>query len=134
MYKRDDRITALLQQELAELLRSVKDPGISGFVTLTGVALSADRKRASAYISVFGDEREKESTLKALQRAAEFLRYQLKGRLQMRVIPFLDFKADETAERAQRIEEILGHLETEKDSPGGEPPPKPQRPKRPKIK
>ena len=129
MFQRDERIVALLQEELSTLIRSVKDPGVAGLVTLTGVELSGDRKTASVYFSVFGNQQQRDSTAKALARAAEYIRYQLKGRLSLKIIPRLEFLYDNTPERAQRIEEIFGKISAE-----NKPPPKPSPPLKPARK
>src|SRR5690349_18981037 len=52
---RTDRVGALLQSALSELLlRDVKDPRI-GMATVTGVKLSPDLKHATVYVSTLGD-------------------------------------------------------------------------------
>lgn len=114
MFQRDERIVALLHEELSALVRSIKDPGISGLATLTSVELSRDRKTARIYFSVLGGAEDCESTTRALERAADYLRFRLKGALRLKVIPRLEFRYDDTPERAQRIEGILGRIEDER--------------------
>lgn len=117
MLQRDERIIALLQQELSALMRTIKDPGVDGLVTITDVSLSRDRKTARVFYSVLGNETQRRSTAKALDRAAQYLRYQLKSRLTLRIIPHIEFEYDKTPERAQRIEAILGQLSAEAPPP-----------------
>mgnify|MGYP001566335774 CR=1 FL=1 len=92
MYTRNDRLNALFLVEISIALKSVKDPGLSGFLTVTGVELSQDRKVATVYYSVFGETEQKQSTTLALKRAAKFVRHVMTKRLSLRVIPEIVFK------------------------------------------
>lgn len=117
MFERNERLNELLLRELSELLRSVKDPGLSGLVTLTGLELAKDRRSARVFYSVLGGEHERESTSRALSRAADFLRMRLKERVSLRSLPQLSFAYDPTPERADRIERLLSRIEGERGDP-----------------
>lgn len=114
-YDRSERVAELLQQQISILLREVKDPGVAGLVTVTGLKLAKDRKNAVIFYSVLGSDEQKASTAKALARVAPFIRHQLRDAVQLRIIPQLEFRFDDTPERAQRIEEILSGLEKERE-------------------
>lgn len=114
-YDRGERVAELLQQQISILLREVKDPGVAGLVTVTGIKLTKDRKSAVVFYSVLGSAEQKESTAKALARVAPFIRHQLREKVQLRQIPQVEFRFDPTPERAQRIEEILSGIEKEKE-------------------
>lgn len=122
-FKRSDRLVELLKVEIAGLLRKVKDPRLSGFLTLTDVALSGDMKSAVVYFSIFGTEEERASSAAALESAQAFLRWRLRERLQIRVIPTLRFEYDVTPERAGRVLEILNKIEEERRPPQADPQP-----------
>ena len=113
MYTRNDRLNALFLVEISIALKSVKDPGLSGFLTVTGVELSQDRKVATVYYSVFGETEQKQSTTLALKRAAKFVRHVMTKRLSLRVIPEIVFKFDDTPQRADRVDKILNRLSDE---------------------
>ena len=113
MYDRGERISELLLHEVSALLRQAKDPGLSGMVTVTGLKLSKDRKSAVAYYSVLGSAEQRESTAKALERIAPFLRSRLRDKLSLKTIPKIAFEFDSTPERAQRIENILAVIKKE---------------------
>lgn len=91
------------------LEREVRDPGL-GFVTVTEVRMSTDLKRAQVYISVMGDEEERQGTMAALGRAAGFIRRELASRLKLRHMPQIEFVPDLTLERAARLEAILDQI------------------------
>ncbi len=112
---RPDRVGEEIRQELASLLaREVHDPGI-GFVTITRVKVSPDLQLARAYYSLLGDDKAKQATRKALERATPFLRRQIGARVRLRRVPELRFEFDDSIERQDRIEQILLELKEERD-------------------
>jgi ribosome-binding factor A len=108
---RSERIADLIRQELARLLREeVRDPRI-GFVTITEVDLSPDLKHARVYLTTMGDDRE--ATLKALGRAAPFLRRSLAAGCNLRFTPQLRFLFDESVDTGFRVERLLQDTKAE---------------------
>ena len=112
--ERQRRLGELLRAEISEiLLREVRDPGIHGLVTITGVRVSADLGHALVFVSIYGEEGQIPQTLDALDRAGPFMRALLRERLDLRRIPELNFRLDDTPARAQRIEMALKKLREE---------------------
>jgi ribosome-binding factor A len=111
---RPDRVGDQIRQELSELLSrgEVHDPGI-GFITLTRVQVTPDLQLARVYYTTMGDQSARKDTAKALQRATPFLRRQVGGRLQLRRVPELEFRFDESVAHQDRIEQILRDLHAE---------------------
>ncbi|MBI5246571.1 MAG: 30S ribosome-binding factor RbfA [Elusimicrobia bacterium] len=114
MYNRNDRLKELYKELVSTLLREIKDPGLTGFITVTGTELAADRKTVKVYYSVLGTESERERTAQALERAAPYLRELIKKKVAVKTIPNLIFTYDETPKKASRIDELLNKLEREK--------------------
>jgi ribosome-binding factor A len=108
---RPDRVGDQIRQELSELLGrgAVHDPGI-GFITLTRVKVSPDLQQARVYYTTMGDPKARRETEKALLRATPFLRRQVGTRLQLRRVPELEFRFDESVAHQDRIEQILRDL------------------------
>ena len=114
-YKRADRVSDQMRQEIADILmRKIKDPRI-GFVTITEVVVSDDLRNAKVFVSAYGSD--KDATLKGLQSAAAFIRLELGKRMRMRYVPELLFRYDEAAERGAHIMELLHDIE-KKDQGG----------------
>ena len=111
---RPDRVADQIRQELSELLTRgvVHDPGI-GFITLTRVQVTADLQLARVYYTTMGDQSARKDTQKALQRATPFFRRHVGGRLQLRRVPELEFRFDESVAHQDRIEQILRDLHEE---------------------
>ena len=111
MPRRIERLNSLIRRDLSELLRyEVKDPRVTGVVSVTRVDVSSDVQHAKVYVSVFGNLREKESTIDALHSAAGFIRRQLRGRLETRHVPVLRFILDETLTEGNQMLDLLDNL------------------------
>jgi len=107
---RPDRVADQVRSELAILLaREVRDPGI-GFVTMTRVQLTPELQQARVYYTALGDEKERRSTARALERAAPFLRRQIGSRLRLKRVPELRFVYDESIAGQDRIEQLLNEI------------------------
>lgn len=110
---RPERVAGLIQQELAELLRTeVKDPRI-GFVSITRVEVSPDLRSARVMVSVMGDGEVKRQTMKGLNSAKPFLRALLSRRLSLRYTPELLFKLDESIAYSAHIHSVLAQLKAD---------------------
>ncbi|HEV2149314.1 MAG TPA: 30S ribosome-binding factor RbfA [Longimicrobiaceae bacterium] len=122
-YRRTDRINQQLRQEVSLLVRDgVRDPRV-GMVTVTAVETSPELDHAKVYVTVLGDDAEKEAALQGLRSAASFIRSQLSKQLQMRRVPELHFHLDRVLHEASRIESLLREVlpaEDREDEAGDE--------------
>ena len=111
-YKRSQRVSDLIREEIADIIMNkVKDPRL-GFVTVTGAKITEDLKIATVYISILKEE-EKETTLEMLNLAKGFIRAELAKRVRMKFIPSLTFRIDESLEYGVRIEKLLREIKKE---------------------
>lgn len=112
MTARTDRIDQLLREEIGAILaKDVQDPRI-GFVTVTDVETAPDLSTARVFVSVIGQPPERETTMRALQRAMPFVRHELGSRIRLRRIPELQLRADDTVQRGTRVLQLLAELES----------------------
>ena len=117
LYRRD-RINEQLIKELAEILRDIKDPRISGvFLSVTGVDCTADLKYAKVFYSVLGEYDQKALSL-GLKNAAGFIRSQLAQRVNLRITPELKFISDDSLKKGDEINRILKNIDMGEDSDG----------------
>lgn len=102
------RVDEAIREVLSDVLgaQELKDPRI-GFVTVTDVRTSADLRHARVYVTVLGDERQREETLAGLRSAHGALQRRVGGQLRMKRTPTLDFHYDDTTDRAMRMEQLL---------------------------
>lgn len=114
---RPERVAALVQETLAGALATeVKDPRV-GFVTITGVTVTADGAHATVRVSVLGPEDAKARALAGLESARGFLRTHLAQTLPLRTAPDLKFELDRGLEHAQRIDRILADIKRDEADP-----------------
>ena len=107
-YSRSRRISEQIQRELAELVRlELKDPRVTGLLTITDVEVSADQSHAKVFFTLLGDETRVKETTTGLARAAGFLRTQLAQRMKLRTVPTLEFKYDASVERGMKLSRLI---------------------------
>ena len=107
---RRNRINDAVKEEMAQILRDVKDPRIAGaLVSITGAEVSPDLKFAKIYFSVLGDD--KDEVQRALKNASGFFRTELARRINLRVTPQLTFEYDGSMEYGANISSILKTLD-----------------------
>ncbi|MEZ5490378.1 MAG: 30S ribosome-binding factor RbfA [Gammaproteobacteria bacterium] len=131
---RIQRVADLIQRELAVLIQlEINDPRI-GMVSVTGVDVSRDLGHANVYVSVLNspkggegdsagsnaagelDKLEVEENLKALNKAAGYLRSLLAKRLKLRTTPKLKFHYDATISQGNRLSSLIDNaLEADKN-------------------
>ena len=109
--RRADRVAAAIREEVAGFLNEgVKDPRITGFVTVTGVDVTPDLRQARVYVSVMGSETDRASTFEGLASLASHLRPKLARALRLRFAPEIEFRPDASIERAARIDTLLSQI------------------------
>ena len=75
--------------------------------------MSPDLQLARVYYTSLGDAAARKKTAAALDRATPFLRRQIGSRVQLRRVPVLEFRFDESIAHQDRIEQILRDLKDE---------------------
>ena len=100
------RINEEIQRELAALIPTVKDPRVSGMISVTAVETTPDLKFAKIYISAL-DKGGEEQVLKGLKSASGYLRRELYRSLNLRYTPELTFVRDDSINKGAHILEML---------------------------
>jgi len=105
-FSRSERVAGTLRRELAQLIQQeIKDPEV-GFIGLSDVEVTRDLAHAKVYITVFEPEKAA-SSLRALQRAAGFLRRRLGEKMRIRSVPELHFEHDASVETGQHMDSLI---------------------------
>ena len=93
----------------------LRDPELAELnITVTEVRLSPDLKNATAFIVPLGGG-ELERTVKALNRAAAFLRRELAREVVLRHTPRLSFQADHSFDEAARLRALFERPKVRQD-------------------
>ena len=109
--RRRERIGALIEEILSDLIRQMKDPRVSGMVSVTRVQVTSDGSLARVHISVMGSEEDQKSTLRALEHAQGFLRSKLGAEMSIRHVPELQFLLDRSIEEGDRVLQLINALD-----------------------
>jgi ribosome-binding factor A len=101
------RVNEVIRQVLGDVIATdLKDPRI-GFVTVTDVDTSPDLRTARVYVSVLGDESERDRALAGLRSSHGFLQGKIATELRMKRTPTLTFHYDDSVDRGVRIARLL---------------------------
>src|SRR5215212_4983822 len=103
--RRTSRVGENVRDALAQVLRTDVSLDI-GWVSISEVEVSPDLHYARVYMTGLKEEETKKA-VEELRRVAGQIRHHLGKRIHLRYTPELDFRYDETAMRALRVETLL---------------------------
>ena len=109
---KNTRINGEVQRELSRIIsREIKDPRIAPMTSVVDAVVTSDLKQCKAYISVLGNDEDKEKTKKGLTSAASHIRSLLAKSLNLRNTPELTFFIDDSIEygvnMSKKIDELI---------------------------
>jgi ribosome-binding factor A len=108
------RINDEIQREAANIIRSeVKDPRIGTLTSVIKVETTSDLKYCKIYVSVLGNDEEKQEVMKGLKNASGFIRHLLAERINLRNTPEITFKLDDSLEYAMRMDKLIKEISKE---------------------
>lgn len=111
---KQERLNQIILREVTDIIQfSVKDPSV-GFVTITDVDVSNDHSYATVYVTFLGKKERNEKGIKTLSKAKGYIRSELSKRLKTRRVPEINFKLDESYEKARKLDAILQQINSEK--------------------
>ncbi len=114
MSRRMERVNQLIRDELSQLIPNLmRDLGSEFMVSVTEVSTAADLGSAKVFISVLGTPEENRKVVEQLSAAAPAFRKALAGRLFIRKMPELLFRADDSIERGSKLLELLDKVADE---------------------
>lgn len=117
---KNTRVNAEVQKELSNILRGgIKDPRVAPMTSVVAVEVAPDLKTCKAYISVLGDEKAQEDTIKGLQSAEGYIRRELARSLNMRNTPEVKFVLDQSiaygVAMSKKIDEVTKDIKDEEE-------------------
>ncbi len=115
---RMDRTSEDIRRELTAILRTVKDPRVSGLVSIVRVEVSSDLSYAKIYISSMDGLDAAKTAVKGLTSAGGYIRRELGAAMRLRHLPELRFIADDSIAYSAHIAQTLHDLEKQ-DQAGG---------------
>ncbi len=108
-----ERINEELKKEISHIISyELKNPNVTGLISVTKVKITPDLKYAKIYVSILNAKNEKE-TLEGLKKSSGFIRSQIAKRINLRITPELIFECDDSIEYGARIDSILREMKKE---------------------
>ncbi|WP_166154650.1 MULTISPECIES: 30S ribosome-binding factor RbfA [unclassified Neochlamydia] len=119
--QRTDRLNSLLKEVISDVIRKdVRNPHVNELMTVTRVEITKDLHHAKVFISVIGNQEQKDQTIQALETAAGFVAVTASKKVVMRYFPELHFKLDDSVDKHMRIEQLLEEISSERESRGND--------------
>ena len=107
--ERTDRIAEEIRKVISEMIQNeLKDPRVKGLISVTKINLTKDLKFCKIYISVLGAD--KEEVLAGIESGAGYMRKELGQRVQIRILPELQFVIDNSMEYGAHIDQVIKGL------------------------
>ncbi len=100
------------------IMTELKDPRISPMTSVTEVEVTRDLRFAKIYISVLGNQKDKEETLKGLESGKGFIRKEIGENLNLRYTPEPLFYLDKSIEHGFKISKLLNEMKDGNDNKG----------------
>ena len=116
---KNTRVNTEVQRELSNIIRNMKDPRVAPWTSVVAAEVAPDLKTCKAYISVLGDGKAQEDTIRGLESAEGYIRRELAHTLNMRNTPEIRFILDQSIEygvnMSKKIDEVNRNM-TEGDA------------------
>ena len=120
---RQGRLGGEIRKIISQMLLSgIKDPRLSGMISISAVDVTSDGSYATCYVSILGTgeggnptEEEKQSVLAGFNSVKGLIKRKIGHQIKLRHIPELIFKIDSSAEYGRKIDSILDTLEIRHD-------------------
>ena len=110
---RIDRVSEDIKREIAAIMRELKDPRITGMLTVVNVEVSSDASYAKVYVSAMEGIETAKLAVKGLTSATGYIRREIGKRLHLRKTPELKFIADDSIENGMGIASMINKLSEE---------------------
>ena len=108
--QRHERLEQDVKIALSNIITyEVKEPSVTGLISVTDVKITPDQKYAKVYISIFGKQN-KQKVIDALKKATGFIKLELGKRVRMRNIPSIMFELDDSIEYGDHMDKFIDEV------------------------
>ena len=107
------RVNEELKREISQVINyELKNPDVTGMISVTKVKITPDLKYAKVYVSVLNSKNLKK-TMEGLKDSSGFIRTRVAQTVNLRITPELIFEYDDSIEYGEKIDAILKSLKKE---------------------
>lgn len=105
-----NRINEELKKQLSQVINyELKNPNITGMISVTKAKITPDFKYAKVYVSILNSKNVKK-TMEGLKESSGFIRSQIAKTINLRITPELTFELDDSIQYGEKIDSILKEL------------------------
>ncbi|MDK2877528.1 MAG: ribosome-binding factor [Thermoanaerobacteraceae bacterium] len=116
-FSRSERVAEEIKKAVSHIINNeIKDPRVSGLISVTKVEVTKDLRHAKIFLSIYGEESEKQKVFEGLKNAEGFIRKELAHRVRMKFFPEISFKIDESIEYGIHIYKLLEEVQKQEDN------------------
>ena len=104
--ERTDRIAEEIKKVISDMIQNeLKDPRVKGLISVTKTLITKDLKYCKIYVSVLGAD--KNEVLEGIKSGAGYMRKELGNRIEIRILPELNFILDDSLEYGAHIDQVI---------------------------
>ena len=104
------RVNEELMKAISHIITyELKNPDVTGMISVTRVKVTPDLKYAKVYVSIL-NPKSVDETMKGLKESAGFIRSQVAKTVNLRITPELVFEYDDSIEHGEKIDNILKQI------------------------
>ena len=104
------RVNEELMKAISHIITyELKNPDVTGMISVTRVKVTPDLKYAKVYVSIL-NPKSVEETMKGLKESAGFIRSQVAKTVNLRITPELVFEYDDSIEHGEKRDNILKQI------------------------
>ena len=104
------RVNEELMKALSQIITyELKNPDVTGMISVTRVKVTPDLKYAKVYVSML-NSKSVEKTMQGLKDSSGFMRSQVARMVNLRITPELVFEYYDSIEHGERIDNILKQI------------------------
>lgn len=105
---RSGRINEEVKKTVSSIIQNdIRDPRLSSIISVTRVEVTKDLGYAKVYVSIFGNDEEKQESLKILKNSAGFIRRGVGKAVKLRITPEIIIELDDSIEKGMHIDSII---------------------------
>lgn len=110
-YSRLTRVNELLKREIAGIIEKNIDYSEGLLVSVTEVDTASDLRQAKVYISILGNQEEKEIVLQKLEEKRPFIQRTISKNITLKHTPVLTFYFEKRIKEGDRVLSIIEEIE-----------------------
>ena len=109
--KRINRISEEVKRTISDIVQNeLKDPRIPSITSISHVEVTNDLSYANVYVSVLGNDFDRDEAIEGLNSAKGFIKKELSKKIKLRAMPELIFIKDESIEKALELDKLIDEV------------------------